>query len=107
MSVAERQQSVRVSPLGRCASSTSDPRKTRARTMADDLADDRADRAAVEQLVEAVRTAWNTHDFKAYAVCFHDDADFTNVFGLIRKGRAEIETSHLTATFLNMFKDSR
>jgi uncharacterized protein (TIGR02246 family) len=71
------------------------------------MADDHAAKAEIEKLIAALQRAWNAHDFTGYAACFHEDADFTNVFGLRRKGRAEIEASHQTATFLNMFKDSR
>jgi uncharacterized protein (TIGR02246 family) len=71
------------------------------------MADDNAAKAEIETLVADLQRAWNAHDFNAYAACFHEDAHFTNVFGLRRNGRAEIEASHLTATFLDMFKDSR
>jgi uncharacterized protein (TIGR02246 family) len=70
------------------------------------MTDKNADTAAVEALVAALQDAWNAHDFPAYAACFHDDAHFTNVFGLRKAGRAEIEASHTTGTFLSMFKDS-
>jgi uncharacterized protein (TIGR02246 family) len=65
-----------------------------------------ADKTEIEKLVARLQDAWNAHDFRAYAACFHDDAIFTNVFGLIRNGRAEIESSHLATSFLNMFRDS-
>jgi uncharacterized protein (TIGR02246 family) len=71
------------------------------------MTEDSADRADIEELVMRLQRAWNAHDFTAYAACFHDSAVFTNVFGLIRRGRAEIETSHIAPAFLNMFKDSR
>jgi uncharacterized protein (TIGR02246 family) len=67
---------------------------------------DASDRAEIEKLVVLLQDAWNAHDFPAYAGCFHHDASFTNVFGLLRQGRAEIESSHLAAAFLAMFKDS-
>ena len=71
------------------------------------MAVDNAERTEIEKLVSRFQQAWNDHDFTAYAACFHDDAEFTNVFGLRRQGRAEIEDSHKTPTFLNMFNDSR
>jgi uncharacterized protein (TIGR02246 family) len=64
------------------------------------------DQAEIDRLVVRLQDAWNAHDFRAYAACFHHDASFTNVFGLLRQGRAEIESSHLAAAFLAMFKDS-
>ena len=70
------------------------------------MTDDGAGKAEIEKLVARLQSAWNAHDFRAYAACFHDDAVFTNVFGLIRNGRAEIESSHLATSFLNMFRDS-
>lgn len=70
------------------------------------MTDYQVEQLSIERLIAALQAAWNAHDFKAYAACFHDDADFINVFGLLRKGRAEIEASHLTPNFLKMFKDS-
>jgi uncharacterized protein (TIGR02246 family) len=70
------------------------------------MTDDQSNKPVIEKLIACLEAAWTVHDFTAYAACFHEDADFTNVFGLLRKGRAEIEASHRTPTFLNMFRDS-
>lgn len=71
------------------------------------MAGDTAETSDIEKLIARLQDAWNAHDFRAYAACFHDDAVFTNVFGLIRRGRAEIESSHLAPAFHAMFGDSR
>ncbi|MFZ5789317.1 MAG: SgcJ/EcaC family oxidoreductase [Pseudomonadota bacterium] len=65
-----------------------------------------ADEQAVRGIVKALVAAWNRHDARAFAVVFAEDADFTNVFGMHAKGRAEIEGFHLPI-FKTMFKDSR
>jgi uncharacterized protein (TIGR02246 family) len=62
--------------------------------------------AALNQIVEALRQAWNTHDARAFAAVFAEDADFTNVFGIAAKGRPRIEETH-AAIFSTVFKDSR
>ena len=69
------------------------------------MADDKAEIATIEARIAAVETAWNRHDAKAYADCFAEDVDFTNVFGLTVHGRAALEASH-AAIFRTMFKDS-
>jgi uncharacterized protein (TIGR02246 family) len=57
-------------------------------------------------IVETLRHAWNTHDGRAFAAVFAEDADFTNVFGIYAKGRPRIEETHI-AIFSTVFKDSR
>ncbi len=38
--------------------------------------------------------AWNSHDMKAFANLFAEDADFVNVIGLWWKGRSDIQKQH-------------
>jgi uncharacterized protein (TIGR02246 family) len=61
---------------------------------------------AIEELVRALEAAWNRHDAQAFAQAFAEDADFTNVFGMVQKGRAGIAAAH-AAVFKTMFQDSR
>jgi uncharacterized protein (TIGR02246 family) len=63
-------------------------------------------RQAIDRLVQSMATAWNKHDVQAYAEHFAEDADFTNVFGILVHGRAAIERSH-ASIFRTMFRDSR
>jgi uncharacterized protein (TIGR02246 family) len=35
--------------------------------------------AQVIDVIDAMRTAWNNHDAYAFANCFSNDADFTNI----------------------------
>lgn len=60
---------------------------------------------AVQAVVESLVEAWNRHDATAFAACFADDADFTNVFGMEAKGRDAIERFH-APVFRTMFRDS-
>ncbi len=61
---------------------------------------------AIEDLVRTLEAAWNRHDAHAFAQTFAEDADFTNVFGMVLKGRAGIEAGH-APIFKTMFKDSQ
>lgn len=61
---------------------------------------------AIETIVAKIAEAWNCHDAQAFAAAFADDAEFTNVFGMVQKGRAGIEAAH-APIFKTMFKDSR
>lgn len=61
---------------------------------------------AIEDLVLGVQAAWNRHDAHDFAAAFAEDAEFTNVFGMVQKGRAGIEAAH-APIFKTMFKDSR
>jgi uncharacterized protein (TIGR02246 family) len=47
-----------------------------------------------EALVDGFVLAWNSHDMKAFAGLFTEDADFVNVAGMWWKGRAEIQAKH-------------
>src|SRR5919107_1685248 len=51
----------------------------------------KGDQALIEQAVENWYKAWQTKDSKLAAQDYSDDADWTNAFGMKRKGRAEIE----------------
>ncbi len=59
-----------------------------------------------ERIVAALVDSWNVHDAERFAAAFHDDADFTNVFGMSAKGRKEIEAFH-APIFQTMFRNSR
>jgi uncharacterized protein (TIGR02246 family) len=64
------------------------------------------DEAAIRQVVRQVQDGWNTHDGKAYAEPFAEDADYVIVNGLRAKGREEIEKGHIEL-FTGFYKDSR
>ena len=49
------------------------------------------DQALIEQAIENWNRAWQTKDAKLAAQDYSDDADWTNAFGMKKKGRAEIE----------------
>ncbi|HVO15183.1 MAG TPA: SgcJ/EcaC family oxidoreductase [Alphaproteobacteria bacterium] len=57
-------------------------------------------------MVGALVDAWNVHDARAFAACFAEDADFTNVFGMSARGRDAVEQFH-APIFETMFRDSR
>ena len=61
---------------------------------------------AIDRLVGDMVAAWNRHDAAAFAAAFAEDAEFTNVFGMVQQGRAGIEAAH-APIFMTMFKDSR
>ena len=61
---------------------------------------------AIEDLARALEAAWNRHDAHALAEPFAEDADFTNVFGMVATGRAAIEALH-APLLKTMFTDSR
>lgn len=56
------------------------------------------EKGAVEQVIENWNRAWQTKDAKLAAQDYSDDANWTNAFGMKRKGRAEIE-KFLTEVF--------
>jgi len=51
----------------------------------------KSDQFLVEQAIENWNKAWQSKDFKLAAQDYSDDADWTNAFGMKKKGRAEIE----------------
>jgi uncharacterized protein (TIGR02246 family) len=61
---------------------------------------------ATDEIVAAMVRAWNSHDAHSFAAVFAPDADFTNVFGMVARGREEIEGFH-GPIFETMFRDSR
>ena len=61
--------------------------------------------AAVKDVVDSLVAAWNVHDPGRFSAGFHDDADFTNVFGMHAKGRDAIERFH-APIFETMFRES-
>jgi uncharacterized protein (TIGR02246 family) len=60
---------------------------------------------AIDALVAGLVEAWNRHDAHVFAAAFADDAEFTNVFGMVQKGRAAIEAAH-APIFKSMFRGS-
>lgn len=58
---------------------------------------------ALSSVVSRFIKAWNSHDMKAFANLFTEDADFVNVIGLWWKGRGDIQKQHelLHATRMN------
>jgi uncharacterized protein (TIGR02246 family) len=63
------------------------------------------DEALVRAHVGKLTTTWNSHDMKAFAQLFSDDAQFVNVVGMWWKNRSEIEAAHV-ASHRTHFKDS-
>lgn len=61
--------------------------------------------AEVATIVESLVAAWNVHDAAGFAAAFHENADFTNVFGMSAEGRGAIERFH-APIFETMFRDS-
>lgn len=55
------------------------------------IAQTKSDQKMIEQAIENWNKAWQTKDSKLAARDYTDDADWTNAFGMKRKGRAEIE----------------
>ena len=50
-----------------------------------------AESAAIRNTIDDFMAAFNRHDAKGWAEPFTDDGDFTNVTGLTRHGRKEVE----------------
>jgi uncharacterized protein (TIGR02246 family) len=65
-----------------------------------------AARQAIDKLVSNLTVAWNRRDVAAFGAAFAEDAEFTNVFGMVQNGRAEIEASH-APLFKTIFKDTQ
>src|SRR5690606_25137795 len=49
------------------------------------------DRLQIEQAIENWNKAWQTKDYRLAAQDYSEEADWTNAFGMSRKGRTEIE----------------
>jgi uncharacterized protein (TIGR02246 family) len=69
------------------------------------MADEQTARRAIEGIAAKLVEAWNRHDARALAAAFADDADFTNVFGMVAKGRPAIEALH-APLFKTIFMDN-
>jgi uncharacterized protein (TIGR02246 family) len=52
------------------------------------------DEKSVEGVVAAFADAISKHDARAFSMVFHQDADFTNVWGMHSRGRQAIEEFH-------------
>ena len=63
-----------------------------------------ADEAKIRAIAAQWERAWNTHDIKALAALFTDDADFVNVGARHWKGRQAIESEHTAR--LSQFMES-
>lgn len=63
------------------------------------------DEVAILKLLADSVGAWNRHDAAAFSKLFADDADFTDVLGLVVQGRAAIEKL-LGPLFATTFKES-
>jgi uncharacterized protein (TIGR02246 family) len=57
-----------------------------------------SDNQLVEKVIENWNQGWQKKDAKLAAKDYADDADWTNAFGMKKKGRSEIET-FLTEVF--------
>jgi uncharacterized protein (TIGR02246 family) len=66
---------------------------------------DATTKSAIEDLAAKLAEAWNRHDAAALAAIFAEDADFTNVFGILAQGRGGIEALH-APLFRTIFKES-
>lgn len=64
----------------------------------------REDDQAVRKVVAGFEEAWNTHDMKALARLFREDAEWVNVVGMHWHGRDEIMVAH-TAFHRTSFKN--
>ncbi len=51
----------------------------------------KSDQALIEEVIANWDRGWQTKDAKLAAQDYSDDADWTNAFGMKRKGRAEVE----------------
>ena len=52
------------------------------------------DEEAVQKVVAAFTAAVNKHDARAFSMVFHENADFTNIWGMRARGRKAIEDFH-------------
>ena len=60
---------------------------------ANDLTRD-IDDPAIQNILNDFAAAWNAHDARSFSQLFAEDADFTNVKGVSRHGRAAFEEFH-------------
>src|SRR5262252_5355693 len=61
---------------------------------------------ALHEVVEKLKTAWNSGDSMAWASLFAEDADFIHILGGQFNGRTEIERGH-RMIFDTIYKGSR
>src|SRR4051794_35218879 len=52
------------------------------------------DEESIRRVVSAFSAAVQKHDAHAFSMVFHEDADFTNVWGMRSRGRKPIEDFH-------------
>lgn len=64
-----------------------------------------ADSAAIRKTIDDFLAAFNRHDAKGWAAPFLEDGDFTNVTGLTRHGRNEVE-ERFAKLFATTLKDA-
>lgn len=64
-----------------------------------------ADSAAIRQVIASFLDGFNHHDAQAWAAPFLEDGDFTNVSGLTRHGRKEVE-ERFKMLFAGVLKDA-
>jgi uncharacterized protein (TIGR02246 family) len=60
---------------------------------------------AIDGIVASITAAWNRRDVAGFGAAFAEDAEFTNVFGMVQRGRPEIEKLH-APLFQTIFKDT-
>lgn len=65
-----------------------------------------AEVSAIKQVVAGYSEAFNHHDAEATANLFAEDADFTNLRGVYRHGRKEIEQTFVTL-YAGVLKNAR
>lgn len=61
-----------------------------------------SDYEEINQIIEHIANAWNDHEGQGFADDYAEDADFVNIFGMVFKGKSEIEVRHvkILQTFL-------
>jgi uncharacterized protein (TIGR02246 family) len=77
---------------GLTAGLSAEPKREPAKAATNQLSKDDDD--AVRKVVAAYEKAWNTHDMKAFATLFRDDAEWVNKVGMHWRGREEIMVAH-------------
>lgn len=65
-----------------------------------------AEEASIRKVIDAEEDTWNRGDAKAFAARFQEEGTFTDVFGAVSHGRAELE-KHQVEIFTSLFKGSR
>jgi uncharacterized protein (TIGR02246 family) len=63
------------------------------------------DEVAIRGIVQQLQDGWNTHDGKAFAAPFAENADYVVVNGMKITGKDAIEKGH-TGIFTSIYKDS-